>query len=105
LAIPLLPLCDRGDLDGELQRQHDEGFEPIGFDDQKVSAVEPVIKLSKSIAAAFNFDSAIDAEQRHGHIAAKPSARGAGQRHAFRSETAVLEQVHDGAFRAVSFLS
>ena len=59
-------------------RPHDhERIAPIGFHDQKVSAIKPVIEFAESVAPALHFHAAIDAEQRHAHIAAEAAASGA----------------------------
>jgi hypothetical protein len=57
------------------------------FDDQQVGAIEPGIELAKAIAAAFHFDPAIIAEQRHGEIGSGV----AGARYFLGSKAVVLQ--------------
>src|SRR6516165_11301549 len=51
---------ERRDFAGELQAEHDERLEPVGFDNQKVMRAEPVIEAAKSVAAHLHLDAAID---------------------------------------------
>jgi hypothetical protein len=98
-------LCECRDFARELQAKHDEGLEPIGFDDQKVVVAEPIVELTKTIAAAFDFDAAIDTEQRHTDVAAEAAARSAGQWYAFSGEARILKRAHDRALGSISFLA
>jgi hypothetical protein len=98
-------LRERRDFAGELQAEHDEGFEPVGFDDQKVMVAEPVIQAAESIAARLDLDAAIDAEQWHAYVAAEATARCAGQRHALGRKTVTLQNVNDGTLCAIPLLT
>jgi hypothetical protein len=62
LAGILCLLRERSYFAGEFQTEHDEGFEPVGFDDQKVMGAKPIVEAAESVAAAFDFDAAVDAE-------------------------------------------
>jgi hypothetical protein len=81
--------CAR-DLDGEAQRNDDQGLAPIGAHDQEIVTSEPVIESAESIAAAFDFDAAIDAEQGYAQIPRESSAGRTTQRDPLGGKTIVL---------------
>jgi hypothetical protein len=91
------------DLSGKPQRDHDQRFAAISADNQQIVAVEPFVQSAKSAAAAFDFDAAINAEQRHAEIAAETSARRPGERDALSGKPALLQEANKRAFAAISF--
>jgi hypothetical protein len=98
-------LRERSDLAGKLQAEHDEGLEPIGFDDQKIMVAEPVIQAAESVPSNFDFHTTIDAEQRHRDVATEAAARSAGQRNALGSKAGILERTHNRALTTIAFVT
>src|SRR6516225_4177654 len=98
-------LRERSDFAGKLQSEHDEGFEPVGFDDQKVMVAEPVIQATESVAARLHFDAAIDAEKRNGNITAEAPSSSATQRHTLRGKAVVLQERNERSLGAIAFLA
>lgn len=85
--------CGRN-LDGEAQRDDDEGREPVGADDEQIATIEPPLQLDETVGSALHLNTTVDAEQRHRDIASEPAAGAAGQRDALRREAALLKQAH-----------
>src|SRR5262249_6992478 len=98
-------LRERSDFAGKLQSEHDERFEPIGFDDQKVMVAEPVIEAAESVTACLHFNPTIDAQERNGYVTTKAAAGGATKRHALRSKAGILKRVYDRTLDAIAFLA
>jgi len=59
----------RRDLGSQLERQDNQRLAAVGADYQDVAVDEPLVELAETIGAAFDFDNAVDAENRHRQVA------------------------------------
>jgi hypothetical protein len=88
-----------------MERNDDQRLGVIPADYQKVGSFDPRIQLAKSTAAAFDFDAAINAEQRDGKITAETAARGPAEGHTLGGKASTLQGVDERALGAIALFS
>src|SRR5262249_15541703 len=98
-------LSKRGDLGREPQPHDGQGLTAIRVHDQQVGAIKPFVEFAESVAATFDFETQVAAEQRNGNVATKTTARGATQGHTLGGKAAFLQQAHDSALSPIALLS
>jgi hypothetical protein len=92
------PFSYHCDLGCELQRQHDKRLAAISANNQEVGTLQPAIEFSESIGAAFDFDFAIDTQQRYADIAGVAATGCATKRNPLASKTVRLQKPNHGSF-------